>query len=626
MSSRSRGKSKRSLRLRGRNAKRSAVSKTVRPTKKVEKAKTEKPVGQLPEWFLEGISTQYRSGVANSFIVHGDINGLFPNPDPEATSDTYITLTKFWEAVFGGRELVVFYNIADGLRFLDDSMEKLFRSAAGIKDDDSEKNPVLAAKAGLRAKRGLSREPEACLPLLEKALISQPEMAVVIESAHLVAPAMNLGAPLPMNERANIERLKRWGRDDRIRGNGNIVMMVTEQAAKISMELKYGGSGIQTVLIPKPLKTERERLIATLATTDLLNFDQKSFAQMTQGLNNLQIREIFSQAKISGKPIDAEAVKVKKREILNAEYGDIMEIVEPEKGLSDIGGLRHVKDYLSDVLSAIRKGDTRLVPMGIMLFGPPGTGKTAIVEALAKEAGFNFVKTKNVRSMWVGESEARMEKLITGLRALAPVVVMNDESDLAEANRDAPKGDSGVAERLMRAWMELRSNPRIRGQIIVIDCTNRPDRIDAALKRSGRSDDRILLPMPSAEERSEIFQVMFKRHEIPTSIKDFRRFSERTDGISGADIERISLKSFSFAKAAGEKEVSAAILEEAISDFIPSASQKDIDFMTLVGVLESSSRRLMPIHIKEIVHGITKRKLVDNLEAILEQIKSRNIL
>ncbi len=601
--------------------------KTGPPTSGKKAAAVQKPPARLPEWFTEGVSTPYRSGIANSFIVHGDINGLFLNPDSEAAgSDSYITLTQFWEAVFGGRDLVVFYNIADGLRFLDSSMEALFKEAAGIKEDDSSGNPIAAAKAGLKAKRGLPREPEACLPLLEKALINQPETAVIIEAAHLVAPAMNLGAPLPMNERTNIERLKRWGRDEKIRENGNIVALVTEQSAKVSAELKYGGSGIQTVLIPKPSKLEREKLIATFATADLLNFDQQSFAQMTQGLNNLQIREIFSQAKVSGKPIDAEAVKLKKRDILNAEYGDIMEIVEPEKGLDDIGGLKHVKDYLKDVLAAIRKGDTRLVPMGVMLFGPPGTGKTAIVEALAKEAGFNFVKIKNVRSMWVGESEARMEKMITGLKALSPVVVMNDESDLAEANRDAPKGDSGVAERLMRAWMELRSNPRIRGQIIVIDCTNRPDRIDAALKRSGRSDDRILLPMPSAEERSDIFRVMFKRHDIPTSIKDFRKFAERTDGVSGADIERISLKAYSFARGAGQKEVSGEILEEAIADFIPSASQKDIDLMTLVGVLESSSRRLMPPHIKDVVHGICQRKLVDNLDAIMEQIKARKIL
>src|SRR3990172_2321782 len=123
---------------------------------------------------------------------------------------------------------------------------------------------------------------------------------------------------------------------------------------------------------------------------------------------------------------------------------------------------------------------------------PLGTRKTTIVEALAKAAGFNFVKIKNLRSMWVGESESRAQRMMRGLRELAPVVVMNDEADLAEAGRDAPKGDSGVSERIMKMWMEFLSDPKIRGKVIVISCTNRPDRIDAGLLRSGRNDERIL--------------------------------------------------------------------------------------------------------------------------------------
>ena len=63
------------------------------------------------------------------------------------------------------------------------------------------------------------------------------------------------------------------------------------------------------------------------------------------------------------------------------------------------------------------------------------------------------------------------------------------EADLGEANRDAPKGDSGVSERIMQAWMRFLSDPRIRGRVVMVNCTNRPDRMDAAMKRSGRSDD-----------------------------------------------------------------------------------------------------------------------------------------
>lgn len=263
--------------------------------------------------------------------------------------------------------------------------------------------------------------------------------------------------------------------------------------------------------------------------------------------------------------------------------------------------------------------------MGITLMGPPGTGKTKILEALAYEAGFNFIKAKNLRSMWVGGSEERMQTFKYGLYSLAPVVVNNDEADLAQADRSSPKGDSGVSERHMREWMDMLSDPKIRGKIIVINCTNRPDRLDPALKRSGRSDDRILLPMPSEEERRAIFPVMFKRYKIATAISDFREFAELTNGLSGADIEKIALNAFKLAFKQGKEDVNANDLKRAIADFIPSASQKEIDLMTLMGILESSSRELLPPHIKEIVKDIEKRNLVANLESILAEIRARRI-
>ncbi|OGN14437.1 MAG: hypothetical protein A3B99_04490 [Candidatus Yanofskybacteria bacterium RIFCSPHIGHO2_02_FULL_44_12b] len=228
--------------------------------------------------------------------------------------------------------------------------------------------------------------------------------------------------------------------------------------------------------------------------------------------------------------------------------------------------------------------------------------------------------------MWLGESESRQEKMIAGLRSLAPVVVMNDEADLMDANRDAPKGDSGVSERLMKMWMEFLSDPRIRGQVIIISCTNRPDRIDPALKRSGRSDERILVPMPSLKEIPDIFKVMFKRYDIPTDITNFASPAISVRGYSGADIEKISLNSFKFAFERGEKLVTEEILNDAIEDFIPSGNQAEIDRMTLLGILECSSRRLLPGNIKEIVSDIRKRSLIENLSEILEQIRLRNII
>lgn len=581
-------------------------------------------------WFQEDLVTPFQAGISHVFLVHGDINGLVSNPDLEDEPDQpYITLNKFWEKTFDSRDIVIFYNIASGIRFLNKAMESSFKKIAGIESDDFAKDAVSAARAGLAAKRGIPKEPELALPLIEKALKKSTGVAVIINSIHFIAPLGIGGSTLLPPERANVERLRNWVQDEKIRDNENIVILLSDLASKVSPELKQAGGGISQVLIPKPDKKQRKEFVKFLGNKYksyiASGFDADVFAHITQGMNLRQILDIFLYASKTTKPIDVEYVKSKKKEILNNEYGDVMEVVEPEKGLDDIGGLEYAKNFFKEVLAAIKKGENRLVPMGITLMGPPGTGKTAIVEALAKEAGFNFVKTKSVRSMWLGETESRQEKVIYGLRSLAPVVVMNDEADLNDANRDAPKGDSGVSERLMKMWMEFLSDPKIRGQVIVISCTNRPDRIDPALKRSGRSDERFLIPMPSKAEIPDIFKVMFKRHNIPTAVKNFTPYVSTVSGFSGADIEKIVLNAFKFVFVLKKKTVDDEVLKCAIEDFIPSASQAEIDKMTILSVLECSSRRLLPPNIKEIILDIKKRGLVEELPGIFDRIKARNI-
>lgn len=586
----------------------------------------------LPAWFTKALFEPFEAGVANVFLVHGDVHGLQPNPDCDVEPDRpYLPMRAFFEKVFDGGRMVMFYDVASGLRFLRPSMEQEFLRLSGAgKATAPGADPIAAAKADLAARRGLPRDPEACLPLIENVLRSVDRAALIVESAHAVAPSVSAGFPLPPSERATLQRLRNWARDDTMAKRRNMVLLLTEQAAKLSSELRSADTGIPLVFIPKPNEAERvmflRRLQGTGAFSPASDFGASEFGLFAQGMSLRQIQEILLRAQEAGVPIQPDFVKDKKREILNAEYGEVMEVVDPVRGLDDIGGHEHIKRYFGAVLRAIREGEPRLVPMGVTLMGPPGTGKTAIVEALAKEAGFNFVKLRNVRSMWVGESEARMDKLVSGLRALAPVVVMNDEADLAEGGRDAPRGDSGVSERLMKSWMELLSDPRIRGRIVVIHCTNRPDRIDPALKRSGRSDERILMPMPSITERIAILKVQLRRHRIDAAIEDFSAHGRTTEGMSGADLEKTCLGAYRFAREAGKSVVEDDDLQNAIRDFLPGASQGDVDGMTAAGLAECSSRRLLPPNVEELVLGIEARGLVPNLSEILAGLVSRGIL
>ncbi len=638
------------------------------------------PKDSLPVWFVNSIMDPLESGASSVFIIHGDISCLVPNFDPATSSEKpYIKFREFWRKILSDENMVIFYNIASGISFLRPEMETEFKKAAELTEPaEPTDNPIAAARADLASQRELPTEPDVCLGLIEKVLRKETNVSVIVNSVHFIAPASGGGVSLSPSDRINIERLRNWSQSETVRTNKNMVILLTEQASKISPELRIGGNEIELVHIAKPTEDERRQFISlktegTPEQTEVItrkkildtklrkavkasdrnylikeaeklnrtigNFpelymvsddlDANSFTIATQGLSLNQIQEILIQSKRTGIPLTLEIVKEKKYKLLSNEYSDVMEVVNASKGLEDIGGMQHLKDYFRAILKAIKSGDVRLVPMGITLMGPPGTGKTAFVEALAMEAGFHFIKIKNVRSMWVGESEARMEKLINGLWSLVPVVVMNDEADLGEANRDAPKGDSGVSERLMREWMTFLSNPKIRGKVIVINCTNRPDRMDAALKRSGRSDERILLPMPSLTEIPAIFEVMFKRYGIKTPITDFTKYAGLVDGYSGSDIEKISLSSLKFASVPGDESevvVDDKALRKSISDFIPSASQADIDYMTLVGLLSSSSRKLLPPNIVPLLTDIKKRNLVANSGDIFKQIKDRRIV
>src|SRR5204862_8088281 len=115
----------------------------------------------------------------------------------------------------------------------------------------------------------------------------------------------------------------------------------------------------------------------------------------------------------------------------------------PRHGLDSVGGMREAKEYLRDITETIKQGNHEEAPMGILICGPVGTGKTFLSECFAKDCGLNVVEFKNSRDKWVGSTEAKLEKVLNLLQALSPIVVLIDEADAALGNRDSG-GDSGV--------------------------------------------------------------------------------------------------------------------------------------------------------------------------------------
>ncbi len=257
----------------------------------------------------------------------------------------------------------------------------------------------------------------------------------------------------------------------------------------------------------------------------------------------------------------------------------------------------------------MRRGQYAAAPMGIILMGPPGTGKSYLAECFARECGMLCVRFRPLRQMYVGQSERNQEKAFAAIRALAPVVVMVDESDQAEGgSRDQGSGDSGVTERMRGSAFSFWGDSSLRGRVLRIDITNRVDLIDAAMRRSGRTDIKIPILMPDEEARRQIFEVTVRKHGLASAIKDYTPFARRTAGYTGSDIELAVTTAWRFALQGGAAAMTEAHLGAAIDDLIPTArDQRTIDRMTLIALDECRNKRLLPRNADAIRKDIESR-------------------
>jgi SpoVK/Ycf46/Vps4 family AAA+-type ATPase len=332
-------------------------------------------------------------------------------------------------------------------------------------------------------------------------------------------------------------------------------------------------------------------------------------AAETGGLALVQMEDIVQRAGGSGAPLSRASIVDRKIDLLRQEYGDVLEILQPKHDLAAVGGLDHAVHELKEVADIMRRGLTSAAPMGIILMGPPGTGKSFLAECFAKECGMLCVRFRPLRNMYVGQSERNQEKAFSAIRALAPVVVIVDESDQAEGgSRDQGAGDSGVTERMRASGFNFWADNALRGKVLRIDSTNRVDLIDSAMRRAGRTDVKIPVLMPDETGRRQIFEVLVKKHRIPSTIADFAPFARRTDGYTGSDIELALTTAWRFALKEGAASLQDAHLTAALDDLIPQAKdQVAIDRMTLLALDECRNKRLLPRNHEQIRRDIERR-------------------
>jgi SpoVK/Ycf46/Vps4 family AAA+-type ATPase len=223
--------------------------------------------------------------------------------------------------------------------------------------------------------------------------------------------------------------------------------------------------------------------------------------------------------------------------------------------------------------------------MGYLICGPVGTGKTFLAECYAGSIGIPCVKLKNFRSKYVGETEGNLQRVLTVLRSLGPVIVIIDEADASLGDRNQ-SGDSGTSGRIFAMIAQQMGDTRYRGKIMWMLLTCRPDLLPIDLKRQGRAEVHIPLFYPDNEaEIRTMFKVMGRKNDVAIDMDDIE-LDQRHMELSGADIESVVLTARRVALLDGRSSVNKDDLEAALTEFIPSAQGLEKEMQEIAAVLE----------------------------------------
>ena len=543
----------------------------------------------LPTWAQE-LSYKYCSKTANLYIINGNIRDFLPNKMYEGEF-VFVRIQEFIsEVLFGNKDIIVFYDRSSGINFCTKDMMNTYLRV------------MKTHYPGIDSEELLSSDPTKALRYLEKYfLINIPKklrIILIIDYAETVVSNCDI-AKMSDEDRYCLVTLNRWSHDPIFTQGDVSAILLTENLSDLSPRLVRSPSTVK-VNIPIPDEKIRTSFLKFIDKQNSLMLDDRlnceKVARITSGLNLLNLNQLAAESFEEDRPISLEYLKMRKKEIIENEAGGLLEFIETEHDLSMVSGHEFVKKRFKSATRAIKQGRLDVLPMGYLIAGPVGTGKSFMVTAFAGEIGIPVVKFKNFRSKWQGETEANFEKVLNILKAMAPVGVLIDEADAFLGNRNQ-NGDSGTSNRIFAQLASFMGNTEYRGKIIWFLITCRPDLLPIDLKRQGRAEEHLALFYPdTVDEKEDLFYTLIKKLKLKVqqniSISDLLKKYKMES--SGADIEAILIRAKFNATMNNHVIISKEDLEETIKDFVPPAYPHEIELQNLVSVLECTSRDMVP--------------------------------
>jgi len=376
---------------------------------------------------------------------------------------------------------------------------------------------------------------------------------------------------------------------------------VDEKLADLSDRLT-GNPHVATIEVPLPNEKERKTFIEAStgggAIKAFSDFEPAELAALTAGISLTDLNVLIQSARESGRRVDAGVFRALKKRLLERQCRGLLEFIEPRWTLDTVVGHEAAKARLRQDAALLKRGALDSLPMGYLLCGPVGTGKSFLAQCVSGEIGVPCVILKNFRSKYVGETEGNLERVLSVLRAMGPVVVVVDEADAALGSREQ-EGDSGTSSRVFAMIAAQMGDTQYRGRIIWMLLTARPDLLPIDLKRQGRAEVHIPLFYPTDEDEiRRMFAILAKKLGSRVAPEDVPPIPQRGD-LSGADIEGMVGRAWRTSLLAGADHITREALAEVVAQFMPSTQGLERELQETAAILECTDRQFLPAAILE---------------------------
>ena len=573
----------------------------------------------LPDWFppwAGQLADLYFSGTTAAFVLYGNTQDLFRVRKNDAAS--YGVLAEFLaEQLFGRWSLVLHYDLGRGLR------------AFAGRDEQRLKEMVALANRKMGDLSALPKDPAAAFAALDRLVRSnimaadadRIGVAVIMDQASYVFPAAEPGR-LSLQSSSELVTMLNWAMSPHVKRLNMAFVLVDEKLADLSDRLT-GNPHVATIEVPLPAEADRAAFVEASHGADRIaefsDFTPAELAKLTAGISLADLNVLVQSAQESGKRLDARLFRGLKKRLIERQCRGLLEFIEPKWTLDTVVGHEAAKARLREDAALLKRGALDTLPMGYLLCGPVGTGKSFLAQCVSGEIGIPCVVLKNFRSKYVGETEGNLEQVLSVLRAMGPVVVVVDEADAALGSRDQ-EGDSGTSSRVFAMIASQMGDTRYRGRIVWMLLTARPDLLPIDLKRQGRAEVHIPLFYPTDEQEiRQMFVILAKKLGSRVAVEDVPPIPQRGN-LSGADIEGIVGRAWRASLLAGADRITRDALAEAVAQFMPSTQGLERELQEIAAILECTDRQFLPPAIRAQVDVEGGRAKLQSRLTALKQI------